>query len=223
MTLRYLHLPFLFSAALAFAQLDSNSVTVTSSRNANLQPDEAVFGVYVDSPTSTTLDDVLAALAGSGITMTNFIGVSTVQNPGGTEPPPPGLEWVFAVTAPIAKTKDTIATLTSLQARVTQAKSGLVLSFAVQGTQVSPKLQQSQPCTLSDLIADARAQAQKLADAAGMPLGPILAASSATLSTSTAGIVAPGISFNRFTLISSSFSVPAPCTATVKFALGRFF
>src|SRR5437879_1708715 len=60
---------------LAFAQLDSNSVTVTASRNVNLQPDQTVFSVRVDSGLNTSLDDILIALQGSGIGIGNFSGV----------------------------------------------------------------------------------------------------------------------------------------------------
>ncbi len=49
---------------LAFGQLDSSSVTVNASSNANLQPDQAIFQVTVQSGLATGLDDVLTALAG---------------------------------------------------------------------------------------------------------------------------------------------------------------
>src|ERR1039457_2549508 len=63
------------SASLAFGQIDSNAVTVTASRNANLQPDQVLFGVGVTSGLNVSLDDVVAALAGSGITVANFSSV----------------------------------------------------------------------------------------------------------------------------------------------------
>ena len=69
----------LLFSPLAFGQLDSNSITVTASRNASLQPDQAVFAVSVQSGISASLDDVLAALQGSGITAANLSSVSSVQ------------------------------------------------------------------------------------------------------------------------------------------------
>ena len=74
---RTLSLCFVMSASLLFGQLDSNSVTVTASRSTNVQPDQVLFAVYVTSRLSTSLDDVLAALKTSGITIANFSGVST--------------------------------------------------------------------------------------------------------------------------------------------------
>src|SRR5712692_4904086 len=100
---------FVLSASVVFGQLDSNSVTVTASRNVNLQADQSVFGVYIDSGINTSLDDVIAALQGSGITVANFSGVSTVPNY--LLPPDQQmqltLEWAFGLAAPLAKTKDT--------------------------------------------------------------------------------------------------------------------
>jgi len=213
----------LASASLVSAQTDSNSITVVASRNASLQADQAVFGVAVSSGLSASFEDVLGALQGSGITLANFTGVSSplspvvISNPfigAGPFAPPPNLQWSFTLAVPLSKIKDTIAALTTVQQNVAKKNNGLSVTFQVQGSQVSPQAQQSQACALSDLIADARAQAQKLADAAGMGVGVILAMSSVTSipTPTTAGL--------------SSFLVgiaPTPnCTLTVKFSLQRF-
>jgi hypothetical protein len=216
----YLVLAFLTSAWLLSAQTDSNSITVVVSRNTSLQADQAVFSVSVISGLNASFDDVLGALQGSGVGLANFTGVSTspplvftgipiaIAPPNPT--PVPTLQWSFTLAVPLSKIKDTIGTLTSVQQNVAKKNNGLIVTFQVQGAQVSPQAQQSQTCALPDLIADARAQAQKLADAAGMGVGVILAMSSAT---STAG----SYSFLGFA------PVPLPnCTLTVKFALQRF-
>ena len=209
------------SASLAFGQIDSNAVTVTASRNANLQPDQVLFGVGVTSGFNVSLDDVVAALAGSGITVANFSSVSSQQgipafNPGSVVTPPPlMLQWTFALPASLSKLKDTAATLTTVQQNIAKKNAGLTMSFSVQGTQVSQQLQQSQPCVVADLIADARVQAQKLADAAGLALGQILGLSSPV--SSIAGS-------NNSSLSSFLIGVPFPpsiCAVTVKFALIR--
>ena len=75
----FLYFGLIVFASLAFGQLDSNSVTVTASRGVSVQADQAVFGVFVDSGLNTSLDDVLAALQGSGITVANFSGVTKVS------------------------------------------------------------------------------------------------------------------------------------------------
>jgi len=55
----------LFGAgALLFGQLDSNSVTVTATRNLNTQPDQALLEITVTSPLDATLDNVVALLQG---------------------------------------------------------------------------------------------------------------------------------------------------------------
>src|ERR1700733_5585608 len=110
---------------LAFGQLDSNSITVSVSNNANLQPDQAVFSVTVGSSITSGLDDVLAALQGSGITAANFTGVSTQGQAiailsAGPLPttPMPAIGWTFSLPVPIANTKATVATLTTVQQNI---------------------------------------------------------------------------------------------------------
>ena len=87
------------------------------------------------------------------------------------------LNWRFSFTAPLAKNKDTIAALTNLQATIAKKNNGVMMSFSIQGTQSAV---QPQTCSLSDLLTDARTQAQKLADGAGVSVGNILAMSSPT-------------------------------------------
>ncbi len=65
-------LSLVLSAPLLFGQLDSNSVTVSASQSVNLQPDQVLFGLSLTTSLNATLDDVLAALKGSGITIANF-------------------------------------------------------------------------------------------------------------------------------------------------------
>src|SRR5437870_5611563 len=50
---RTLLISVVLSTSLAFAQLDSNSVTVTASRSTNLQLDQAIYSVRVDSVLDT--------------------------------------------------------------------------------------------------------------------------------------------------------------------------
>ena len=152
-----------------------------------------MFGVLVDSGLDTTLDGVIALLQGTGISAANLQSLNEYTNYMGS---PPQLsetfQWRFTFTVPFAKNKDTIATLTSLQAAIAKNNNGATMSFSIQGTQSSA---QPPACSLSDLLTSAKTQAQKLADGAGVSLGNILAMSSPT------GTV---------------------CSLTVKFALLRF-
>jgi hypothetical protein len=221
---------FAMSASLLFGQLESNSVTVTASRSANVQPDQVLLAVYVNSGINASLDDVLAVLKTSGITITNFSGVSTNSTfglipVGGVplpQPTPPTLQWAFGLPVPFSKMKDTLAALTSLQQSIIHANSGFTLSFTVQGAQVSPGLQQqSQTCSISDLIAEASAQAHKLASAAGLSLGSILAMSSVASNPVENNFV-PAANFGNGTFVSAILTTPPGCVLTVKFALTRF-
>jgi uncharacterized protein YggE len=216
---RTLILSFLMSAALAFGQVEANTVTVTASQSVNLQPDQVLFGVYVTASINASLDDVLAALKGSGITIADLSGVGNGSVipfgilPGNPQPTPT-IQWSFALGVPFAQMKATVTALTSLQQSIMQANSGFTLTFSVQGTQVSAGLQQSQTCSVAGLIADATAQAQKLASAAGLNLGSILAMSS--------GASSPLYSVETVGAIASQLTVPQSCALTVKFAVTRF-
>lgn len=207
----------------AFAQLDTNSITVSASRSTSVQPDQVVFSVAVNSGMDAGLSDILAAVQSAGLTQANFSGVGTVQIyqvlSANTPTPAPMLEWDFTLPVPIAQLKATVTTLTNLQKTITQNNSGLTLSFQVAGTQVSPQLQQSQTCSMTDLLTDARAQAQKIASAAGVILGDVLAMSSST--ANNAGPISAFISTSRFSS-TSSYSLPAACSLMVKFGMSKY-
>jgi uncharacterized protein YggE len=113
--------------------------------------------------------------------------------------------------APLAQTKTTVATLTTLQQTIASANNGLSLSFTIVGTQVSQQLAQSQTCSLFSLIANATTQAQSLANASGLHLGSITAISG---NTSTAVGTPPPSPY--------ASSTPPPCSITVRFAAARF-
>ena len=220
---RTLALSFVMSASLLFGQLDSNSITVTASQSGNLQPDQVLFAVYVTTPLTASLDDVLAAVKGAGITSANFSGVNSsaaAQLCSGTgTQQPPAEQWAFGLAVPFAQMKATVTSLTSLQQSIVQANSGFTLSFSVQNAQVSTSLLQSQSCNITGLIADATAQAQKLAAAAGLSLGSILAMSSNT-SSPVANNSVPVATIGSFS--SGILTTPQGCALTVKFTLTRF-
>ena len=160
----------------AFAQVDSNSVTVTVSRSVNLVPDETVFSVSVTSAYGASLDDILAALKGTGVTAAGFVSVSDGYN---YLNQPPTLVWTFSLSAPLSKLKDTVAALTRAQ-QSQPAKGGLAISFYVSSTRVSARGQQTQGCVAADLVSDARARAQTTAAATGRILGRLLALAATT-------------------------------------------
>jgi len=215
------------TAAAAFAQLDSNSVTVSASRGTTIQADQVVFAITVSSGLDVNLTDVVAAVQSAGLTLSNFQSVSTTPVyqilPTGTPQPgmpPPALQWVFALPVPISKLKDTTATLTTLQQSIARNNNGMTISFSIAGTQVSVPLQQSQTCPLPDLLSDARTQAQKMAEAANMTLGAILAMSGSTATVQPGSGVPITAYLGSFSFSSLLTSPTAqPCFITVKFAL----
>lgn len=165
----------------AFGQLEPNTLTVSATRQIDLQPDQAVLYLSVSSDPAASLDQIASALSGLGITSANLTGIGNSN--------PPMLQWSFTLAVPLSNLAATIGSLSTLQQTITQNNSGLSLTFTVGGTQVSTQLQQSQSCSTSDLIADATAQAQKLAAAAGLVLGPILKLSNVPLTQPAAGLV----------------------------------
>jgi len=197
---------FIMAGSLCFGQLDSNSVTVSVSQTSTPQPDEGIIQITVNSGYGSSLNDIVAALQGVGVTAASFNGLSSGYALNGTSQV---LQWSFQIEVPLTQLKASLTSLTSLEQTIGQNNSGLQLSFNVGGTAYSQQLLQSQSCTPATLIAAARSQAQQLASAAGMTAGQILA-----LSTSAAlpAVVVTG-------LLLGSVSAPN-CSLTVKFALG---
>jgi uncharacterized protein YggE len=210
-------LPLLLLAAVPlFAQLESHTLTISASRSINLQPDQVVFGLTVSSAATASLDQIVSALGGLGITSANLTGVNNYSAS-------TTFQWNFTLAAPLANLSATIDSLAKLQQTIAQNNSGLTLTFSVNGTQVSQQLQQSQSCSNADLIADATAQAQKLAAAAGLTLGPIRELSNAPPLESSGPAYAVPVPAARFGFFLNvgSFSnfllagVPSPVTCSL--------
>ncbi len=201
MDLRSIAAGFLLIISSAFAQLDSNSITVTASRNTTPAPDLASITIDVTADPSATLSDVLASVQSLGLTISDLASVE-----GTTINQQNALDWSFSLNAAIASLKTTTSALTKLQGTVSLNNS-LILSinFYVGGTSISPQAQQSQSCPVSGLIADARAKAAALAAAAGRTLSGVLAVSGST------------VPFDSPAPVSSSAS--PNCSVTVKFGL----
>jgi hypothetical protein len=212
---------------LTFAQVNPNSITVSTARNASLQPDQAVFSITVEAGVRTGFDDVLASLQGVGITAANFSGVNTSFSvcPAQNCATPPPLDWTFSLPVPLTKTKDTVATLTTLQQNLAKANDGLSLSFRLAGTRVSQQLAQSQTCSIPGLIVDATTQAQGLAAAGGLTLGSILSISTAIpIEAGMLSVPNPTLAIGAFLPLVPpvSSAVPPPCAITVTFNATRF-
>jgi uncharacterized protein YggE len=199
-----------------------NSITITATRTSTTPLDQALVGINVTSGLTAGLDDITAALTGVGITGAAFTGINTttiyVTN-GNQTVPQSALQWSFTLTAPLASLKSVLASLVATQQAIAKQNSGLTLSFGVQGAQLSAQALQAQLCSQSDLVSDARTQAQKVAVAAGVTAGTIL-----SISDSGAQGIAPAsrLGFATSAIFYSGVIVSMPsatCGLTVQFQL----
>jgi NO-binding membrane sensor protein with MHYT domain len=191
----------------------------------SLTPDQVSFYVSVTADPSNSLDQIVAALSGLGITASNFSGMYGANDNRGS------LQWSFTLATPLTKITATIASLIALQQSIVKNNSGMLLTFQVQGAYVSPQAFQSQPCSAQDLAADAQAQAQTVAAAAGMAIGPIVALSnpssgalgqvalSGTFASVISGTGVPGL---VQAILTTPRSSPFNCSLEVKFKLLRY-
>jgi uncharacterized protein YggE len=201
------------AAAPLFAQpLDSNSVTVTASRQIDLTADQVVLTLTVTSGLDANQDDVDAALRNAGIPA-QFARVGMDSDAG-------KLTWTYTLAAPLADLKKTAAALKTAQQTMAGSQSAFALRFGVSGVQASAAQQAAVKCPQSALIAAARQQAQQLTDAAGVVLGPLLSVADAPYQV--------GATWFNTTVIAAFLFVPqyavspVTCSVTVKFGLSRY-
>ena len=206
------------AASHGFAQLDSDTVTVTAIRTPSGVVDEVYATVYVTTELNSTLDRVLAALQTTGITAANL---ATVYSFG------PQTDWTFTLSGPYSKLKDTLAAVSRVP-----STSNISVSYSVQAG--SPA---ASTCAWPALLSDAQAEAQRLAAAAGVNVGPILALSDERAGIPQTVVSASGLRFGDFTQtvigVIGAFPLPrlpafmppiisAPnCALTVQFKLLR--
>jgi hypothetical protein len=228
----------LLFSTLAFAQLDDNTLTVTSAQNTTAAPDQLVLNVSLYLSANSTLEDALKALQGTGIAATDLTGLSASSS----LVQPLNL-WLFARIVSPASLADGIAALQKIRAALEVAKNGQDLVFSV-SSQTSKQLLAAQSCPRDVLLADARARAATWANAAGVNLGPVLGVSNESSSqagggaviadfnlavltlTPMSGISVPGTVLAAPTLISLSGFLPVTrvtptCSLTVQFRLIR--
>ena len=202
----------LLCSSLGWAQLQTNSIEITASRTLNAIPDQASFDVQVATGFGASLSDVVNDLSSVGITAADFASLSPaflfVSRPNYS------LEWDFIFTVPLSNAPSILNQLTALTNKTARI-SPVSISFDLLGVSTS---QANQPmCPINDLVADATAQAQILANAANLRLGPILAISNQ--SSTLPGTFSDVFSFGIIPILRLSPS--QACTATVKFGIVR--
>jgi hypothetical protein len=211
----------LTSASLAFGQLETDTITTQTSRFVSPAPDQVSFYITVSADPTSSLDQIVAALSGLGITASSL---SSMYGAAGNQS---SLQWSFMLAAPLTKLNATIASLIALQQSMVKNNSGMSLTFQMQGAYVSPQAFQSESCSAKDLVADAQAQAQGVASIAGLAVGPIIAisdgSSSATAVPNLAGRLGD-FALGAWINVTGLISTPAPpgCYLEVKFKLLRY-
>lgn len=206
----------------ALAQLGSNVLTVTATRSLNLQPDQANLMVNVTSNVNTALDDVVAALQPANITAANLTGVST--NFTGANGAGEAWYWTFTLRVPLSALKGTLASIVMVQQTLPSAPDPMTVDYYVLGAWFSSQLLASNPCPYTAVFSDAQTQAQMVAAAAGLTLGPVVALTDGSGVTLEPVAEYGVLSAARLSL-GSVFEEPpttAPsCTMVVKFKLGQ--
>jgi hypothetical protein len=205
----------LLAAVPALAQIETDTISITAVHQVALQPDQIAFYVTATSGPERNLDDVLAALGGTGIAAANLQNLQSDSEG--------RLQWGFSLAVPFSKVASTVTTLIGIKDGVRGVLHDV--SFLIQGTQVSDAARQAQLCKQSDLIFDATAQARKVADAGGYSVGPILSLTDGAGQTAGAPVAVVQVFTAVFGIAFLSYSPPPPpltCAATVKFRLLRF-
>lgn len=158
----------------------AHAIEITSSRTITSVPDQVVISVTANTAVTAGLDDVTSLLAQAGFSAATFVSVYQYSY---GNPPTPYLEWSFTETIPLSALAKALPPPSVPPSVVPVTPSTPSLSVSITGLSTS---QQSQPaCPQAALIADARAQAQALASAAGGSVGAIDGIS-APVSTETA-------------------------------------
>src|SRR5262245_35581395 len=140
---------FLAIVPAAFGQLDSDTLSVTSSRTLNVVIDQVQVTVNVNTGLETSLDDVIAALQGTEITTANLSGINSVWSNFGQAQ---RTQWTLTLAVPIARLNGALSALARVQSR-----SGVDLDYFLNAVPTS-----SGSCAWPSLVSDAQAQAQKL-------------------------------------------------------------
>ncbi len=218
-------LPLLLSlTAAGFGQAagGSTAIALTATLGQNVQPDQTIFNVAIQSPLTMTFDDLTSALKGTVLTPATFSNVTTVQNYVNNQPPVIALYWQFQLPVPLAGIKDQVAALQVLATTLGKAQTPLSLSYTANGPQASATAQ-VQGCGLSDLVSAARTKAQQIASAANRKPGSISAMSFSVSTMIGPSAVPPyvipacslGVTFGGAQQVPSAITVSATRTLNV--------
>jgi hypothetical protein len=160
-------------AGAAFAQVDG--IATTATRSVTLSPDEVTFNVTVIAEISTTLEQAVAAVQDAGVTSKNLLGIASSEEYYGPSPlsRTSRLTYGFTVTQPYSKMKETTEKLEAARRRLA-AESGGDVVFTLYVNATEKAVQDARQRLVTELLAEAKSNAQFLANAAGLTLGGLL-------------------------------------------------
>ena len=207
----------IFAVCFAWAQSDTNSVTVSATRVIpDVPPDQVGLAVTITAGVDKTLDDVLAVLTSAKIGLSEL---NMMYTSSGSEPE---FEWIFSTAVKLSDLNRILAVLSSARSKLA-AGGGLRMDYQVSTVFASQQATATQQCSYGALLSDAQNQAQKLAAAAGVPLGPVLVLVDQTQTAVLGESAAPGAAGQPY-LVAAWFSTPRAspdCNLTVRFKLGQ--
>ncbi|MFN7992613.1 MAG: hypothetical protein U0Q18_03385 [Bryobacteraceae bacterium] len=205
-------------------QFAPNNISIAASQVNRIVPDMVSFRIDIESPLTGVLDDINAALQSAGLSGATLGGVQT-RPYYDVDPEQSYLDWSYYLTAPLTSPGATVKALLSAQQSVPKQNPALSLSFYIFGTSSSGS-QQPASCSQPELVAAAQIQAQKVASAAGVKVGPILSLSSGGMPILGQGFAAGNISSITYASIQPGGSLvllsglpSSSCTTTVQFQL----
>jgi len=216
----------LATAAAAFGQLDTNTITITASSTPSAQTSNATVQVNVSLPEVSTLQDAVNVVQGAGFTADNFTNVSSsyylyldlLPAPATAAPT---VDWTLSRTVSATEVPSVVA---ALEAATKKQPSGTV-SYSVSNAAAPPP-----DCAYTGLVGAAQSQARKVADAAGVKLGGIVSIEQGTQTQLAAGFAVfdpfTGVLGSTFLLqarvavIQTQLISPSPsCSVTVQFQI----
>ena len=167
----WLILPFAVFAGAAVAQTGSG-ITVPVSRSVSLMPDEAAFTINLSASLNSNTQQVKQALQGAGLPNPTVVasGLSADNN---VPPSSPQLRYLALITIPAASARDAAKGLETLRTHLTPPLSSLDYSAVLQASQTARDA--AWQTALPGMLADARKQAQAIADNTAVTLGAIRA------------------------------------------------
>jgi hypothetical protein len=199
-----------------------HAISITASRSTNAPPDQIVATLSLTTDSSFGPDDATNELAAAGITGVSLTSVNTnyLYPASGVQSMLPN--WNFSLTIPLAKLTDTLKALVSAAQNIPKQNAGQTFTFNLGGLQTSAQAQP--PCSASTLIVDANAAAQKLASAAGVSVGPViaLADSPATVASRSGDFVSAAV-FGQIGLVNQVYALNNLLTVTPTCSLTASF